>query len=64
MREHRWAAAALRARGVPVAIVGDADPAAASAVRSASRLAAAVHPSDQLPLILATTVPGTTGGTE
>lgn len=54
MSEHDWAAASLREHGVPESIIGEAESAAASSLRSAARLAAALAPSDPLPLILDT----------
>jgi hypothetical protein len=53
-----WAAKYLRHGGIPDAIVGDVDQAAGSSLASAKRLAAAVAPTDPLPLILDTTAGG------
>lgn len=58
MSEFDWAAEYLRSHGVPDAIVGGVDAAAASSLGSAKRLAAAVSPADPLPLILDTTSGG------
>lgn len=63
MTEHDWARDSLTAHGVPEEILGDVSAAAASSLRSAARLAAAVSSSDPLPLILDTAVLDTTGGT-
>lgn len=62
MSGYDWAHDSLKARGVPEAIIGDTAAAAASSLRSAARLAAAVGPRDPLPLVLGTAVAGTTGG--
>ncbi|RRQ25804.1 hypothetical protein DK926_21500 [Rhodococcus sp. Eu-32] len=58
MSEYSWAAEYLRSHGIADAIVGDVDQAAGSSLASAKRLAAAVAPSDPLPLILDTTAGG------